>query len=69
MHVSHVPHIQAVVVVQTAEPAVGGVVGEADDIWVMGVCFGGTNVAAERERERDRLDLDLRQELWWMCCS
>lgn len=52
-HLSNVPHVQAVVVVHTAEPATDRVVLEGDDVCVTSVCLGVEEMAAEREETKE----------------
>lgn len=40
VQLSDIPHIQAVVIVHTAEPAAHGIVGDCNDVWVSVFCFG-----------------------------
>lgn len=40
LHISHVPHIQAVVIIYTAEPAADGVIGNGNGVWVTGIHCG-----------------------------
>lgn len=39
--ISHIPHIQTVVIIYTAEPVADGVVGNSNGVWVTGVLLGG----------------------------
>ena len=41
VYVSHIPHIQTVIIINTAEPVADGVVGNSNGVGVMGVRLGG----------------------------
>lgn len=49
--VSHVPHVQTVVVIDAAEPAADRVVGHGDGVREAGVRFGAKQVADGKEIE------------------
>lgn len=40
VHISHIPHIQTVVIIHTAEPAADGVIGNGSGVWVTGIRRG-----------------------------
>lgn len=49
INISHVPHVQTVVVVNTAEPVADRVKHHRNDIWVTGAHLGGKKVANGKE--------------------
>lgn len=49
MDISHVPHVQTVVIINTAEPLAGRVKGHSNGIWVASAHLGGKKVADGKE--------------------
>lgn len=47
--ISHVPHVQTVVTINTAEPLAGRVKGHSNGIWVASAHLGGKKVADGKE--------------------
>lgn len=39
--VSHIPHIQTVIIIYTAEPVADRIICNSNGVWVTGVCLGG----------------------------
>lgn len=49
VNISHIPHIQTVVIIYTAEPVADGVVGNSNGIWVTGILLDGKQMSDGRE--------------------
>lgn len=49
INISHVPHVQTVVIIDTAEPVAGRVKGHCNGIWVTIIHLGGKKVADGKE--------------------
>lgn len=47
--ISHVPHVQTVVIINTGKPVAGGVKGHGDGIWVTSIHLLGKKVADGKE--------------------
>lgn len=49
INISHVPHVQTVVIINTAEPVADRVKGHSNCIWVTSAHLGGKKVADGKE--------------------
>lgn len=49
INIFYVPHVQTVVIINTAEPVAGRVKGHRNGIWVMSIHLGGKKVADGKE--------------------